>query len=304
MDRDKALDLLKLDPDATPAEIDTRYEQIAAFLSPDSGAPEALHDALLQSGSMMSVAYNSLSKPQPGSTQEKKPEDQSAGDQPANGSTGGPKVAVGPGSTAGHAPIFSDEWWKSYRTPVIITLSLVGAGLLFIPDLPHPPPPPPPQPMEVSPGPSPSGPAPDTTPPVPPDIPPSSNLQPPLKIDPALTPMPNPSPLIVEPTQEPDKFLWTFFNDLSTGKDVSGMIRQPEPLTLLMIRARKHSCPAYWNLPSDAITVVSHSPGKATLRVQERYFTGQDLVRDYSLVSDNGTWKVSGALPVAPGSAG
>lgn len=314
MDRHIALELLGLNPDATPAAIDARYKQVMDFLSPDGGDPPALHNVLLQSRSMLSVAHSALLKPETGPGQSNKQQSGAHGTAHASGVAKPSTDSVDASKESPLAPILSEQWWQMYRRPVLIALAALAVVLCIVPEVPAPPPPPPLQTIQPQPGPAtstgtdattkPQALSPDSSPagPLPPQT--LSNILPPAVTRPQpennLTPMPNPSPLIIDPLQDPEKFLWIFLYDLSTGKDVSSMIQQPAALTLMIGSSFKHTCPEYRNLPPDAITLFSRSPGKATLRVNESYFAGRDITRDYYLISDNGSWKVADVLPASP----
>jgi hypothetical protein len=119
-------------------------------------------------------------------------------------------------------------------------------------------------------------------------------------IDPGLIPQPNPNPVTIDPTQDPIKFLFGYFEALKAGQPVSPYIKQPESFSVMTSRLGKYDCPSWYLLPTDALTVQSRTTGAATIRVKEKYFTGQRNIRDYYLVSDNGTWKISTTQNVGP----
>ncbi len=63
-------------------------------------------------------------------------------------------------------------------------------------------------------------------------------------------------------------------------------------VTAMLLLSHDNTPPLYL-LPKDALTVISRTDANATVRVNEKYFTGAAKVNDYSLVSDNGMWTLA-----------
>lgn len=297
MDKDTALDLLKLDPGEKPKAIAARYKQISAFLEYDGNAATVLQELLDKANKTITDAYEVL-------PQDKQPPTSPGGQGPGGIPGGGVPIVVPneffekvkafvfPRAGLPAGEFFSDQWWQSYKRAVMIGLTLAALALYYVPELnitwPQPEPVPTPEP-EPKPDPKPD-----------PIRDPDPKPWPPPNPQPII--IPNPQPVIVEPTEDPSRFLFGVFNDLKKGMIVSNKVKDPTNFTLkLNLISSRTKCPDYFiSMPLDAMTVFSKLPGRATIRVKEKYFTGSATINNYMLESDNGVWKLASVENVGP----
>lgn len=226
------------------------------------------------------------------------------------------KAVVLPQPTANAGELFSDQWWNVYKRAVLLALAVIGVALFLAGKIYHQGPPDhyePYTPPYRDPGPSKSNP-PFGDVGQPPDqgattstgtaiqsggtSSHSSSSSTSQTADPSLNPQPNPHPLIVAPTRTPASFLVGLFWALKDGEDVQSMLMEPVKPSVSFTLAINHTqCPRLDELPVDAFEILNQTDGACTVRVKERYFTNQNTVNDYTLVSVNGVWKLSDIQP-------
>ena len=304
MDKDTALDLLKLDPTEKPEAIETRYNQITAFLAGDAETPAVLKELTGKISAVMTEAYEVL--PQVPS---KPHELEIGGSTIKDTSKISPsplaklKYAIFPKSGMKAGSFLSDQWWNVYRRPVILSLTALAAGLAYLPEeyfgwLPKPTPAPAPNPTPT-PTPTPT-PAPNPNPGpfyVPRPLPSPSPSPYPIP-NPVATPLPGPNTL--DPTQDPLLFLFDIFLSIKKAENINWDLKLPVDDALRSnLAIRRDSCPdSIVRLPSGAMKLQSRSQGYAVVRVKEKYFSGQVTINDYGLISDNGAWRLASVTAV------
>lgn len=294
MDKDTALDLLKLDPTEKPEAIETRYNQITAFLAGDADSPAILKELSAKVSATMTEAYEAL--PQ---VPTKPTAIETIGTNLTPG-TKSPSVlsklkyAIWPNAGLPAGGFLSDKWWDVNRRPVILGLTVFAAGLAYLPEeylgwLPKPAPAPTPNPTPtLTPTPNPN--------PGPFQVPrplPSPSPSPYPIPNPIATPLPGPN--TPDPTQDPLVFLFEIFLSIKKAENINWDLKLPVDDALRAnLAIRRDSCPdSIVRVPSDAMKLQSRSQGYAVVRVKEKYFSGLATINDYGLISDNGAWRLA-----------
>ncbi len=240
MDKQDALDLLKLGSDATSEAIETRYKQIAAFLDGNQETAPGLSQLLGQVNAMMTVAYEALPKAKTTEQKQDKQKESGIVQPQTEHICTAVKRALFPIALHGAGTLFSEQWWRVYKRAILVGLSLLGLAIYLMPDhvdwTPQ-------QPRtSYSPGPtadSISHSYLDSTKPGAPDSTTASSSQsgvldpnastntttttpintwPPISTATGLTPLPNPNPTPVAAQQDPDKFVYSLMVNIKECK--------------------------------------------------------------------------------------
>lgn len=303
MDDKDAMKLFGLEAEETASQIELRHKQITAFLNSDT-ASDGIKGLAGAAKDQFDEALNQAKTSK---------ETQTSNSQDLVKEI---KAAVLPQPTANAGELFSDQWWKVYKRVVLLALAVIGVLLFLAGKIYHQAPPDhyePYTPPYRDPGPSKSnppfgdvGPPPDqgatistsTTTQSGGTSSYSSSSSTSQTADSSLNPQPNPHPLVVAPSQRPASFLIGLFWALKDGQDVQAMLSEPvKPSVSLTLAINHTQCPRLDELPADAFEILSETDGTCTVRVKERYFTRENTVNDYSLVSVNGVWKLSDIQP-------
>lgn len=300
MNKDDANELLDLGSAATTARIHARYQQIEAFFSSETGSCSTL---ATESKALFAQAY-ALVEPKV-SVENKQNKQVETEDKKINDESAKP---------------LSDQWWKINTVRVLIALGALAVVLYEAPKVFHFSPSSPDQPYTrpyqptyppVNTNPIGAiGAPPDTTgsgsgsstntdtpQPQPPMLQPTTTWPSP-NTDSKLNPMPNPHPLTIAPSQTPSNFLLGLFTALNAGTSTSSMIQDTTRPSIVRMLMTSHPYRPVSIMPQDALQVLTQNDGSATVRVNEKYFTGVPTLYDYFLISDNGVWKLSDIQPV------
>ncbi|CAN5566243.1 hypothetical protein BH10CYA1_BH10CYA1_59970 [soil metagenome] len=300
MNKDDANELLNLGPAATAAQVKARYKQIEAFFNIETGSCLAL---ATESKMLFTQAYALV---EPKASVENKQNKQFKNDDKKT-------------SDESAKPL-SDKWWKANTVRVLIALGALAVILYEAPRVFHSSPSSPYQPYtqpyqptyppvntnpigaigappDTTGGENANPSSPDTRQPQPPISQPT-NTWPSPNTDSKLNPLPNANPLTIAPSQTPSNFLLDLFTALNAGTNTSALIQNTTRPSIVRMLMTSHPYRPVSIMPQDALQVLTQNDGSATVRVNEKYFTGVPTLYDYFLVSDNGVWKLSDIKPV------
>lgn len=295
MNKNDAYSFLGFDTEPSGSELNQRHKQLTAFfLSHESGsiAPLAtkLNDKVNSAAELLKAAPEQKSA---FDEKQKHSESSSAANKPSNEPSGKKSTSfLFPNPVESAGAMFSASWWKVYQRATLLGLAVIGAGFLIVPRMIPNIDPEPPSNVRNYEKLEPDNPKSNIYEPIgsgtveaPPDL--TSELKK------QLNPEPNPNPLTIKPTQTPRAFIFSLLWALQSGADLKNFVIQPMDPSVVELLAKTHQSVSYSQLPVDAVQVLSEGDGEAVVRVNERHFTGDNVLNDYYLKSDNGTWKLS-----------